>query len=357
MRSSLLREHVLLQVEDLSLDPDAHFDADALPSLLVHRRRRDGGEAPVLRIRPAWSRVASPVQPAMLDGLPEGVFPLLDQGSLALLQRVLASGESGPVPRLGCKTGSNTLFCVAEPERVPPSVREVLVPLVRGRDLTPMQAQEGAGWMVWTHDRQTGAPLSSLPLGVQRWLGASRRALESRADWKPGMPWWRVFRVDAETLGWRVVWSDVARNLGAGWVAPLAEGGAVHLNSTYAMAACSEDEAQCMAAWLNALPSRWVAAVLADAAQGGYRRFQAANVGAIRWPVGWRENGWDPAWRAVVSAWIRDPASADLRRRADILAARMLGLTGMEFGVLSRSAWQLGVAADPLREPFSAMSS
>ena len=93
--------------------------------------------------------------------------------------------------------------------------------------------------------------------------------------------------------GWRVAWGDVGR---APRAVVLAPGDAtVPLNSCYVVRAPSGDDADALAAWLNApLAVAWLGAI-AEPARGGYHRFLGWTMARLPLPADW------PAARAVLA--------------------------------------------------------
>ena len=184
-------------------------------------------------------------------------------------------------PQLGIKTGADDIFLL---RHAAPGTR----PAVRGRDLSAWQAEPRVH-LIWTHSRD-GRPLARLPSGLAEILDAHVSRLRRRSDYRGGPPW-QVFRVGLASAAYRVVWPDLARRLLAAVLTPTA----VPLNTAYGIATRTLDDAYALAALLN---SRWLtalAALHADPARGGFRRF---NAGVVRnLPVPPTES---PAWALLI---------------------------------------------------------
>jgi hypothetical protein len=136
-------------------------------------------------------------------------------------------------------------------------------------------------------------PRRTLPPRAGHWLSHWRRTLERRADVGARDRWWSLYRLDGAAAGWRVVWGDVGR---APRAVVLAPGDAtVPLNSCYVVRAPSGDDADALAAWLNApLAVAWLGAI-AEPARGGYHRFLGWTMARLPLPADW------PAARALLA--------------------------------------------------------
>lgn len=175
-------------------------------------------------------------------------------------------------PRYGVKTGCNRAFLVAHN-----SPLSNAVPVVRGKNLRPFE-YTSTQKIVYTHDAVTGASLSTLPDDTRAHLDAHKDALTQRSDLRQTMPWWTLFRVRSEGLGWRVAWRDVAQTLEAVVLPPVADGGPINLNSTYCVATNNEADAKALCAWLNTDVVSEHLTASAQRARNGYYRFDARVV-------------------------------------------------------------------------------
>ncbi len=204
-------------------------------------------------------------------------------------------------PLLGVKSGCNDAFIV-EPEAGWPRrsagalchvrsgeregaiERALLRPALRGEDLAPFMASAPERAIVWTHD-PVSQPVRTLPPRAARWLSHWRPTLERRADVRSRDRWWSLFRLDAASPGWRVVWGDVGRTPRASVLSP--DDDAVPLNSCYVVRAPTDVDADALAAWLNApLAVAWLSAI-AEPARGGYHRFLGWTMARLPLPAAW----------------------------------------------------------------------
>ena len=173
-------------------------------------------------------------------------------------------------PLLGVKTGADDVFLV-------PADATLGRPAARGRDVRRWTITI-TRCVLWTHGPE-GRPLAQLPDDVAARLAPHMDRLRRRADFRGGPPW-QLFRPALGAAPHRVIWPDVARRLEV--AVPAAA--IVPLNTVYGVVTRTADDALALAALLN---SRWLgalAAIGADPARGGYRRFNARIVGALPVP-------------------------------------------------------------------------
>lgn len=163
--------------------------------------------------------------------------------------------------------------------------RSLLRPLLRGETVAPWRTAEAAEWLIWTH-QDNGAPLTSLPPRAARWLGRWRPRLSARADLRPRVPWWSLFRITAANPHIaRVVWADMGRAPRALVLEPGDR--TVPLNSCYVLPCADPVDAYAVAALLNStIAAAWLG-VLAEPARGGYRRYMAWTVALLPLPTDW----------------------------------------------------------------------
>ncbi len=247
-------------------------------------------------------------------------------------------------PLLGVKSGCNDAFVVRPDgnwrarspgalcqvhsgERRGDVERELLRPVLRGEDLAPFAIAPATSAIIWTHDDDL-QPRRTLPPRAGHWLSHWRRTLERRADVGTRDRWWSLFRLEGAGEGWRVVWGDVGRTPRAVVLAP--GDATVPLNSCYVVRAPSGDDADALAAWLNApLAVAWLGSI-AEPARGGYHRFLGWTMARLPLPADW------PAARAVLA-----PAGRAARDGA------VPSVT--ELHTLSLKAFRVGAAAmEPL---------
>ena len=322
LRSVLGHTAALLACEDHS-EGRAMFDAAVYPAILVLRRMERAGRAvaeqqgdvscAVIR-RDTAIRWRSPRTALPLDTTDGAPWLLLPPPARSAFDALLAHGTplaDTPFgrPLLGVKSGCNEAFVVkpsgdwllrsqgavcdvASGERRGAVERALLRPVLRGEDLTAFEPRASGAAIIWTHDASR-APLRSLPANAAKWLSHWRITLGRRTDARTNDRWWSLFRLDASAPAWRVVWGDVGRAPRAAVLAP--DDPTVPLNSCYAVAAPSGEDADALAAWLNApLATAWLSAV-AEPARGGYRRFLGWTMARLPLPRDW------PAARALLA--------------------------------------------------------
>jgi Eco57I restriction-modification methylase len=326
-RHALAASTTLIHAVDLTGRPDAAFDATVYPLALIARK------APP----PAGHRVRTSLGPAEAThvagpGIPQsrlgggGPWILSADGAGALALRL---GREHPAIggrftcQLGLKTGANHLF-LDPPATIAPGL---LRWAVRGRDVRAFQARARVR-LLWTHGTD-GAPLDHLPPDAAAHLAPHEALLRARSDFAGGPPW-TLFRTRAATAPHRVVWSDLARRLTACALTGRRDGGRIPLNTCYVAAAASAEQAERLAAWLNA---RWVGALArigAMPAAGGFHRFAAAVVSRLPLPAGVLA---DPSLSAIAIAGRR---GEPVQEALDEIAAGHLGLSLRDRRTLGR---------------------
>ena len=310
-------------LEDWSESPAA-FDAVVYPSMLVARKNASPGTSPRESPRESphdretraavhyrhhvltWTQSpaslpldASPGAPwLMLPPDARRAFDLLTERGTRLSRSILGR------PLLGVKTGCNDAFLVtpnaAWRDIAPDSddtcavtaqgregciERRLLRPALRGEDIRPWVTPPPEAALVFPHDEH-GVPLARLPAHAARWLAPWRRELEARTDAARGSRWWSLFRTEsADSTLARVVWSDISRVPRATVLEPGDE--TVALNSCYAIAAPTVDDALTFAALLNSAPAAAWLCALAEPARGGYRRFLGWTLARFPVPADW----------------------------------------------------------------------
>lgn len=276
-RRAMVRDHTLHRVVDLQQDSRATFDATVYPMAVVATKGRQEADHVVRHALRGEQEGASPVS-ALASG------PWILRGAIPrhLLEHLRTSHPTLGArftPALGVKTGYNAAFL----DPCAPLETELLRWAVRGRDVRAFRA-EPRHHLLWTHDA-SGAPLRTLPPLASSWLGSHRAALRARRDWQGGAEW-QLFRVTAATQPSRVVWADIAPRLEAVALASEETQRWIPLNTCYVMVTRSPEEAACLTAWLNSTPIRALAALVADPAAGGCRRFGARAVSGVPLPDG-----------------------------------------------------------------------
>ncbi len=278
-REALARRGTLHVVADLGSD-DHGFDALVYPLVLVAGRRGpEAGHEVAIGLdlgRPGGPSPAPAAIPQRtLGGDPWDLRPA-DPGAVSGPIRHPTIADRFRI-RLGVKTGADALFL--DP---PDTVEDRLVRrALRGRDIAPFLVRPRRR-ILWTHDDR-GAPLRVLPPAALAVLTPALRRLRSRADYRDGPPW-TLFRIEAATARFRVVWSDLGRSIRAAALIGPEDRDLVPLNTCYTIATTSAPVALALAAWLNAEPIRRLAERRATAAASGFRRFNAAVIGSLPLP-------------------------------------------------------------------------
>lgn len=308
LRSVLTRAHTVLACEDHTAGR-ALFDAAVYPAVVVFRRAplpttdHDGVSCTVMRrdVAVRWQAPRGTFALEASDGAPWLLLPPPARAAFDALAQAglsLAASAFGR-PLLGVKSGCNEAFVVQADhqwrvQRGPCTVqsgertgrieRDLLRPALRGEDLAPFAADIRGTALIWTHDPRY-QPLRQLPPHAMRWLTPWRQTLARRTDARRSERWWSLFRLDGAAPGWRVVWGDVGRAPRAVVLTP--DDPTVPLNSCYVVRAPSGDDADALAAWLNApLAVAWLAAI-AEPARGRYHRFLGWTMARLPLPVDW----------------------------------------------------------------------
>ena len=281
MRGAMAVSDTLSVVADLTGDPRARFEATTYPMALVSRKARPAAGHQIRTTLNA--AVPGEVSQSRLgDGpwilAPDRVWQALE----AMRARHPVIGDTLPV-HLGVKTGLNRAFI--DPEG--PIEPELLCWALRGRDVSAFGAAPTRR-LLWTHDF-AGRPLPQLPPLARAHLRPHLTDLARRKDYLSGPPW-TVFRVVGATLPHRVVWADLSPKLQASVLNGALGDRIIPLNSCYLVGVPHPGAAHCLAAWLNATPIRAAAALTADPASGGYRRFNARVVSDLPLPEGVLDN-------------------------------------------------------------------
>lgn len=259
---------------DLTSDPRARFDATVYPMALVACREPPSA---MHAVRTGLGNPEETVSQTRLSG--GGPWILLPDRMRDLVMRLQASGP--PVGdqwrcHLGVKTGCNRVL-LDPPDTLEPTV---IRRAVRGRDVGPF-ALTGGVRLLWGY-QANGRVRSQLPRRAAAYCAEHEAVLRERADYRDG-PLWQLFRTEALHAEACVVWADLAPQLGA---AVLLDPGRslVPLNTCYLIPA-PRRTARALAAWFNSTWIRTLAALVADPAASGYRRFNARVVSSLPCPV------------------------------------------------------------------------
>jgi hypothetical protein len=214
---------------------------------------------------------------------------------------------------LGVKTGLNQVFLDPPADIEPKFLRWAL----RGRDIRPFRCCPKVR-LLWTHDA-LGHPLSRLPPRAQAHVNQHADALRSRRDFQRE-PFWTVFRVVPAVAQYRVVWSDLSRQLKAAALTTRNDSQCIPLNTCYVAPVASALQAHALAAWLNSTWSRAVAMLSAVPAAGGFFRFNAEVVTALPLPPAALAD------RDLAQLALQGRAGLPVEREIDALVAQHLNL-------------------------------
>lgn len=323
MRMELETRHTLLEIDDRSWEGDALFAADAYPALLVARPGGRTGhvtangrreQADTLRVE---SRAGAP----WVIADPAGARMRRARGRV---RRVRSDRDVW----MGVKTGANRVFVDPDPS-VPTRM------CVQGRDLRVLGYQTGRR-LIFAHDPTSGRALTRIDAATAAYLEPHAEPLAARADARARTPIWSLFRVRPASLGWRVVWRELAPTLQASILPPVADGGPVALNTVYGIATEGAEDALRWALWLNSAPVRWWVRIGAEPALGGYVRFRESNVGAAPAPL------LHACARSMLRPRARDVAAETVSRvdvawsKVDVWVADALGLSDEERALAAR---------------------
>ena len=326
MREGLARFTTIVVAADLRDDHRSSFDATVYPMALVVRKE----EAPArhrirLRLGPAgrgrdvaqrelgaaaWALVADPVREVQ-SRLRAEFPPLGDRCT----------------PQLGVKTGCNRAF-LDPPDTVEP---ELLRLAIRGRDVAPFRVTPSRR-LLWPCDEQ-GIGLQVLPPGaashIERFAGSLRR----RSDHRAGTDrLWTLFRTRPALAAYRVIWPDLGRQLCAAPLVGAQRAALIPLNTCYVLPARDSATAIRLAAWLNSTWCRALAAIVADPASGGFRRFNARVVSSLPAPPALFGD------RELLELGKAGMAGTLTQERLDDRTASLLGLSRLEQRALAPAA-------------------
>lgn len=337
-RLGMRRQTSLMRLRDLATGEVVHFSADAFPAVVVARKGSDSSYLTRVDDGAGRSGVASAFELSATEE-PGAPWPLLDSASMEAYRHLSCSARplnKQLVIRLGVKTGANRVF-VDPPEGIGPVIRAV-----RGADIAPMKVLPSST-LLFAHGAESGVCQASVSASTLEYLEGNRDRLEARADARPSDPLWKVHRVYPESLGHRVVWRDIGQRLDAVYVPPVWEGGPAVLNSAYVVGVSSARQGLRLASWLCSTPVRFTAAVCAERALGGYRRFMARNVGLV--PVPDAVVHGDPELDLVARALHADPEDRAAWRRLNTFACSILCLEPKLRDAIGEHADRLSLSA------------
>ena len=275
LRRALAANTTLEVVADLPPGDTRSFDATVYPMVLVARKSRATEGQPT---RTALDASAPRVSQSSLEG--DGPWMLAGDVIGHVAERL--GRECPPFRdrwqcRLGVKTGADDIFLTAVPDIEPQLMRRA----VRGRDIKPGQVRT-TSWIRWPCDA-AGNPLPTLPPRAAAYFKSQRVRLCRRADYRDGPPW-TLFRTRAALGAHRVVWPDLARRLEAAALIGPDAAGLIPLNTCYVLVTPDARTALVVAALLNSVWIRSLAALRAPRAASGFRRFNARVIENLPFP-------------------------------------------------------------------------
>jgi hypothetical protein len=313
-RHSLARTTTLHVVASLNEGQGAEFEATVYPMAIIA-----GRSSP-----PASHRVRTTLEITGDVGIRQSTLagggPWILVGNrvrtvLEALQRDHPPLSERFVCHLGLKTGANHVF-LSPPEDLEP---EVLRWAVRGRDIAAFRCMP-RNRLLWTHDA-AGHPRAELPPRCTKYLASHQAELRGRRDYTGG-PFWTVFRVRPAIARYRVVWSDLARQLTAAALTTQNDDHHVPLNSCYVATAKSAGEAERLVACLNSTWLRAVARLGSVPAASGFARFNAQTVSRLPLPSSALEDS------ALSRLARQGRAGAPVQEQVDEAVAGHLALSG-----------------------------
>ena len=312
-RHDLASKTTLHAVSDLTRCAGSEFDATVYPMALVASKAtpKSGHR---IRTTLAVGAESGPKQTELRGGGPWILLGNRTGRVLAALEQEHPRLSETITCHLGLKTGLNRVF-LNPPDNLE---AEVLRWAVRGRDLKPFGCDCRVR-LLWTHD-STGRVRLELPARAAAYLQAHETELRSRRDYQSG-PWWTVFRARPAVARYRVVWSDLTRELVATALISRRELEVIPLNSCYVAALPNAARALALAAWLNSTWIRAAARAGAVPASSGYARFNAEVVSRLPLP--------NPALTNIDLIRLSRAGRAGMNVQADIdaLVARHLALS------------------------------
>jgi hypothetical protein len=377
-RELLLRETRIARIEDHGLDHRAIFDADAFTAVVITSSTRQDTVSVIKPVHVELTRAAG--EPLRFD-VPADELPLRpgDARSPWLLaptdaravframQRIgVPIGEQLTIRR-GAMTGANEVLVLRDVEprigdlaRIradgyyraqSAQARAAFSAYVEGSAIRPvLRGADVAAWrptvsrhVLWTPHNDDEA--ATAPPRLRRYLLRHRARLGTDTHAIGAL-----HRLSPHTRGHKVVWSDLAADLRAAAIEPVVRGvmgtnvPIVPLNTVYFVPTTSLRESLLLAAYLNSLPLRTFARVIAERAKDAHFRFFAWTLAVLPLPAGWRDNIFaDRLHSIAAAAHLSGSLGADKAAALDALVARSYGLDETELAALrSLDAWMRG---------------
>jgi hypothetical protein len=373
-RELLLEETRLVELDDHSLNHRAVFDADAYTAVFIAHRRGPEVSQYCGTVSIAMHRsdgdilrfAARQEDLPLVQGDIRAPWLLAPPAVTALLRTMQRSapclGELLPVRR-GVITGANDVLILKDVEprlgdlakiraegyyRASHGGRSAFSAWVEGSSVRPLlRGSDVAAWRSTICRHVLWAPINDEPgalpgLRMQRYLHRHRNRL-GNGDAGNGA----LQRLNLHTLGHKVVWSDLASELRAAAVPATMrsimgmEVPVVPLNTVYFIGTRSADESLLLAAYMNSLPMRAFARVIAERAKDAHFRFFAWTIAALPLPADWLHNDQAPTLTELSrSAHTRGGCTRTEQERMDALVACSLGLDLRHLGPLRAfDAW------------------
>ena len=276
-RHALASTTTLHVIANLTECTGAEFDATVYPMALIASKAAPSQDHRV-RTTLTLTRARGVSQSRLVGGGPWILVRDRLRSALETLQNDHPPLGEKFTCHLGLKTGANRVF-LNPPEDLEP---EVLRWAVRGRDVEAFRCLPTTR-LLWTHDAE-GRPRPRLPPRCAGYLAGHHSDLRARRDYTGGPPW-TVFRVRPATARYRVVWSDLARQLVAAALTTRDDLQQIPLNSCYVATTKSVVEAGSLTACLNSTWLRAAARLGAVPAAGGFARFNAQTIARLPLPI------------------------------------------------------------------------
>ncbi len=286
LRAELALHHQLISLDDWSESSRAHFEADTFPLGLTVRKMR----APAEAVEVSSGDMRFELSQAELTRRLGEPWILREPQTTAFIRSLeqrfrSTSDQLRRKPVMGVKTGRNGVWFLPDlefrdgkaslPGRGIEIPVEFLCRMVRGRDIRRWRAQAST-WMLWP---PAGGFVSNPP----EWL---IRFAESSATDPSEL---RLSYVQAEHLGIKVVWKDVAKRMEAvvlpatTWIEGV-EFPLIPNQTAYALDCASFEEAYVMAAVFNSALFHTLVTARAERAKDSHYRFFAATVARVPLP-------------------------------------------------------------------------
>jgi len=371
LRRDLLTQKTLVRISDYSLYPLPLFEGAVNYPLVLSARNQKPTPHSMCHVEITNSqkqKLAFDVpqkELSLLPDDPESPWMMAPPEVVAALRKMQVNGrmlgeDDGTRPRRGVVTGANDIFIVTrieptdsptevmittEDERVVRIEKSVLRPLVRGRDLKAW-GYSVRDAIIWTHDDKTGEVLESLPKRAASYFSDSltARKLESRDDFKEGMPVWTIFRVSKEKLGPKVAWKKYGTEMQSTMLEPehhlRLTGGRllVPLQTAYFIPVQTREDGLLMAGVFNSTPFKTLMMSFAVRARGAYFHYTAWIVGLGVIPVSARTV--EESWRNHPG----EPAASEVLRNIVRLSRLLHGPVGPSIRTRRQQDLELAVA-------------